>query len=116
MSSTNPESVELELELDPVARGALLLCLDALPLARATDDVTCMLASSMSRRIRKTGTVVLIGDELAVLRYSLELASRYLSGDPSIYSRAFDGLPASLALKEREKLVNFLLCQISALG
>lgn len=115
MPLPDSEPVELELELDPVARGALLLCLDALPLAQAADDPTRIVAASLSGRIRRTGTVVLIGDELAVLRHSLELASRYLGGDPSVYSGAFAGLPASLALKEREKLVNFLLRQISAL-
>lgn len=116
MPYANPEPLELELELDPVARSALVLCLDILYLAADADDLACMLASLMSQRIRSTGTVVLVGDELPLLRRSLELASRYLGGDPTVYSRVLSGLPADLALKEREKLINFLLRQISTLG
>ena len=116
MPYASPEPLELELELDPVARGALVLCLDVLHLSEDADDLSSILASAMSQRIRNTGAVVLIGDELTVLRHSLELASRYLGGDPSVYSSVLSGLPAAYALKEREKLINFLLSQISALN
>lgn len=95
MSSTHMDSVVYDLDLDLGSHAALTMSLRALVHAAELDELSRMLVPGLLRRLsagfqtQKRHAFPFSLDEKTVALNALDLAVRYLDGDPSCYDPVF---------------------------